>query len=159
MTSSKKLLYLHLFIIMDILLVEDNADEAEITIRALNKNNFGDKLLWLRDGVLAIDFLLGRGDFLDRDITILPKVIFLDLKLPKLAGLEVLKEIRKNEATSKIPVVVLTSSEEDSDIFKSYSLGVNSYIVKPVDFENFSKAIEGAASYWIYTNKVPRSIQ
>lgn len=141
----------------DIVLVEDNPNDAEITIRSLKKHHLANKLLWLKDGVEALDYLLGRGEYEGRDIQDLPKVIFLDLKLPKIDGMEVLEEIRKNQHTKKIPVVVLTSSKEEQDVVKSYNLGVNSYIVKPVEFENFAKAIAEVGFYWLVTNITPAS--
>jgi two-component system response regulator len=142
---------------VDILLVEDSTDEAEMTIRSLKKSNLGDRLVWLKEGALAIDFLFGQGQFSDRDTTIKPKVIFLDLKLPKVDGLEVLGVLKSNPTTDQIPVVMMTSSKEEKDIVKSYSLGVNSYIVKPVDFDKFSKAVSETALYWLKTNITPRN--
>lgn len=139
----------------DIVLVEDNPNDAEITIRSLKKHHLANKLVWLKDGVEALDYLLARGDYSNRNVDDLPKVIFLDLKLPKIDGLEVLEQIRNNEAIKKIPVVVLTSSKEEEDVVKTYNLGVNSYIVKPVEFENFAKAIAEVGFYWLVTNITP----
>lgn len=141
----------------DIVLVEDNPNDAEITIRSLKKHHLANKLVWLKDGVEALDFLLARGEYTSRNINDLPRVVFLDLKLPKVDGMEVLTEIRKNEVTKKIPVVVLTSSKEEQDVVKTYDLGVNSYIVKPVEFENFAKAIAEVGFYWLVTNTTPNS--
>ncbi|WP_456458038.1 response regulator [Reichenbachiella sp.] len=141
----------------DIVLVEDNPNDAEITIRSLKKHHLANKLVWLKDGVEALDYLLARNEYADRNINDLPRVIFLDLKLPKVDGTEVLAEIRKNEVTKKIPVVVLTSSKEEQDVMKTYDLGVNSYIVKPVEFENFAKAIAEVGFYWLITNTTPSS--
>ncbi|MDW3208869.1 MAG: response regulator [Reichenbachiella sp.] len=141
----------------DIVLVEDNPNDAEITIRSLKKHHLANKLVWLKDGVEALDYLLARNKYADRNIHDLPRVIFLDLKLPKVDGTEVLAEIRKNEVTKKIPVVVLTSSKEEQDVMKTYDLGVNSYIVKPVEFENFAKAIAEVGFYWLITNTTPSS--
>ncbi|MEP3387500.1 MAG: response regulator [Reichenbachiella sp.] len=141
----------------DIVLVEDNPNDAEITIRSLKKHHLANKLVWLKDGVEALDYLLARNEYADRNIHDLPRVIFLDLKLPKVDGTEVLAEIRKNEVTKKIPVVVLTSSKEEQDVMKTYDLGVNSYIVKPVEFENFAKAIAEVGFYWLITNTTPSS--
>lgn len=141
----------------DIVLVEDNPNDAEITIRSLKKHHLANKLVWLKDGVEALDFLLARGEYASRNINDLPRVVFLDLKLPKVDGMEVLTEIRKNEVTKKIPVVVLTSSKEEQDVVKTYDLGVNSYIVKPVEFENFAKAIAEVGFYWLVTNTTPNS--
>lgn len=141
----------------DIVLVEDNPNDAEITIRSLKKHHLANKLVWLKDGVEALDFLLAKGEYASRDINDTPKVIFLDLKLPKIDGMEVLADIRKNEVLKQIPVVVLTSSKEEQDVVKSYNLGVNSYIVKPVEFENFAKAIAEVGFYWLVTNTTPSS--
>lgn len=115
----------------DIVLVEDNPNDAEITIRSLKKHHLANKLVWLKDGVEALDYLLARGEYSSRNINDMPKVIFLDLKLPKVDGMEVLAEIRNHEVIKKIPVVVLTSSKEEQDVIRTYNLGVNSYIVKP----------------------------
>lgn len=139
----------------DIVLVEDNPNDAEITIRSLKKHHLANKLIWLKDGVEAIDYLFAKGEYATRDPKNLPRVIFLDLKLPKIDGMEVLEEIRNNEITKKIPVVVLTSSKEEQDVVKTYNLGVNSYIVKPVEFENFAKAIAEVGFYWLVTNTTP----
>ncbi|WP_420582605.1 response regulator [Reichenbachiella sp.] len=139
----------------EIVLVEDNPNDAEITIRSLKKHHLANKLVWLKDGVEALDFLFARNEYKNRDVKNLPRVIFLDLKLPKIDGIEVLEEIRKNEITKKIPVVVLTSSKEEQDVMKTYDLGVNSYIVKPVEFENFAKAIAEVGFYWLITNTTP----
>lgn len=139
----------------DIVLVEDNPNDAEITIRSLKKHHLANKLVWLKDGVEALDYLLARNDYAHRDMNNLPRVVFLDLKLPKIDGTEVLAEIRKNEITKKLPVVVLTSSKEEQDVMNTYDLGVNSYIVKPVEFENFAKAIAEVGFYWLITNTAP----
>ena len=140
---------------IDIVLVEDNSNDAEITIRSLKKHHLANKLIWLKDGVEALDFVLAKGEYASRNIKDLPKVIFLDLKLPKIDGLEVLEKIRNNEDTKQIPIVVLTSSKEEQDVVKSYNYGVNSYIVKPVEFENFAKAIAEVGFYWLVTNITP----
>lgn len=140
---------------IDILLIEDNADDAEMTIRSLKRKNLAERLKWIKDGAEAVDFLFGTGRFASRDISVKPKVIFLDLKLPKLNGLEILELIKKNPTTEKIPVVMLTSSQEEQDILKSYDLGVNSYIVKPLDFEQFAEAIISVGKYWLKTNVAP----
>lgn len=141
---------------IDILLIEDNADDAEMTIRSLKRRNLADRLKWIKDGAEAVDFLFGKGLFANRDTSIKPKVIFLDLKLPKLNGLEILELIKKDPSTEKIPVVMLTSSQEEQDVCKSYDLGVNSYIVKPLDFEQFSDAILNVGIYWLNTNVAPQ---
>jgi two-component system response regulator len=140
---------------VDILLVEDNPYDAELTIRALANRGLADKLLTCSDGVEALDFLFGSGRYAGRDQALRPKVIFLDLKLPRASGLEVLAKIKTDERTRTIPVVILTSSQEESDIVKSYKLGVNSYTVKPVDFDRFFQVVEELGLYWILLNKVP----
>lgn len=138
---------------VEILLVEDNPDDAGLTIRALKKQNLANNLVHLKDGAEALDFLFGQGEFAGRNIKKHPKVILLDLKMPKVNGLEVLHKIKSNEQTKTIPVVVLTSSNEDPDIKECYELGVNSYIVKPVDFDNFMKAVTDLGFYWLLLNK------
>lgn len=140
---------------VEILLVEDNPDDAHLAIRELKKHNLANKLVWVKDGEEALDFIYAQGQFTDRNANQMPKVILLDLKLPKIDGLEVLKTLREKEDTKLLPVVVLTSSQEDQDIIQTYNLGVNSYIVKPVDFENFSKAIREVGYYWVVVNQPP----
>ena len=138
---------------VNILLVEDNASDAEMTIRALRKNNLANSLLHVKDGAEALDFVFAEGEFASRDINNKPKVILLDLKMPKINGLEVLEKIKSDERTSDIPVVVLTSSKEDPDIKRCYQLGVNSYVVKPVEFEDFHKAVSDLGLYWLIVNQ------
>jgi two-component system response regulator len=140
---------------IEILLAEDKISDAEMTIRAIRKNKIGNSIVHVKDGKGVIDFLFGEGEFEGRDISKKPKVILLDLKMPKLNGIEVLKRIRENELTKKIPVVVLTSSKQDPDIEQCYLLGVNSYIVKPVVFEDFLKVVSDLGLYWILHNQVP----
>lgn len=140
---------------IEILLVEDNMNDAELTIRALKKNKMANNLLHLKDGSEAIDFLFCKGKFEGRNMKHNPKVILLDLKMPKVGGLEVLEKIKANDATKKIPVVVLTSSKENPDIERAYNLGANSYIVKPVEFDGFSQAISQLGLYWILINQSP----
>lgn len=140
---------------VDILIVEDNPTDAELTIRALKKNNLANNIFLVEDGELALDFLYSRGKFADRKENKNPKVVFLDLKLPKVDGLEVIKEIKSDEKLKSIPVVVLTSSNEESDIIESYKLGVNSYITKPVDFEKFMLAVKELGFYWLLLNQPP----
>lgn len=140
---------------VEILLVEDSASDAELTIRALKKHNLTNRLIHLRDGAEALDFVFGAGAYTGRDIMKVPKVILLDLKMPKVNGLEVLEKIRSDARTRSIPVVVLTSSKEDPDIEACYAHGVNSYIVKPVDFNNFLKAVSELGCYWLLLNQVP----
>jgi CheY-like chemotaxis protein len=140
---------------MEILLVEDNPYDAELTMRALRNRGLANKLLTFGDGVEALDFIFGTGEYTGRDVSVRPKVILLDLKLPRINGLEVLEKIRADERTKTIPVVILTSSQEESDIVRGYNLGVNSYMVKPVDFDKFFQAVEELGLYWLLLNKVP----
>lgn len=142
---------------VEILLVEDNMSDAELTIRALKKKNLANSLIHLKNGAEALDFIFARGAYAGRDPYKMPKFILLDLKMPKIDGLEVLAKIRAEERTRNIPVVVLTSSTEDPDIDACYALGVNSYIVKPVEFENFSRAVSELGLYWLVLNQVPPS--
>ena len=137
---------------VEILLVEDNPHDAMLTKRALDKQNLANNLIWLEDGEEALDFLFARGKFADRNTNIQPRFILLDLKMPKINGLEVLKIIRSDERTREIPTVVLTSSREEPDLKKAYELGTNSYIVKPVDFEKFSNCISEVGYYWMIIN-------
>ncbi len=138
---------------IEILLVEDNPRDAELTIRALRKRNLANHLVHVKDGQEALDWLFCTGVYADRDINQRPKMILLDLKLPKVDGMEVLRAIRADERTRFTPVVVLTSSKEEQDVVNSYALGVNSYIVKPVDFEKFSVAVAEAGHYWLLVNQ------
>ena len=140
---------------IEILLVEDNPSDAELTIRALKKNNLANDIKWVKDGAEALDFLFGKGKYLTRSTENQPKVILLDLKMPKVGGLEVLTEIRKDDDLKSIPVVILTSSNQEKDVVESYELGVNSYIVKPVEFEKFSQAIKEVGFYWLVVNEAP----
>lgn len=141
---------------VEILLVEDNASDAEMTIDALKKNGLANKLLHVKDGAAALDFLFAEGEYAGRNIKNKPKVILLDLKMPKVNGIEVLQRIRSDERTKNIPVVMLTSSREDPDIKISYDLGVNSYVVKPVEFDEFQKAITELGLYWMIVNQQPQ---
>jgi two-component system response regulator len=138
---------------IQILLVEDNSSDAEMTINALKKSNLANKLLHVKDGAAALDFIFGEGDYSARKVEDKPKVILLDLKMPKVSGIEVLQKIKSDERTKTIPVVVLTSSKEDPDIKKCYALGVNSYVVKPVAFDEFQKAISELGLYWMIVNQ------
>lgn len=140
---------------VEILLVEDNEHDAELTMRALKKKNLTNKLIHLRDGAEALDYLFARGEYSGRDVLKTPKVILLDLKMPKVNGIEVLTKVRADERTNRIPVVVLTSSKEDPDVKECYRLGVNSYIVKPVDFDNFTQAVSELGFYWLILNQPP----
>lgn len=137
----------------DIVIVEDNPTDLEITLRALKKHNLANRVKTLRDGAEALDFLFARGAYADRDPEQAPRVILLDLKLPKVDGLEVLRALKENPATRTIPVVVLTSSAEERDRLESYRIGVNSYIVKPVEFDTFVKAVADVGLYWLLLNK------
>lgn len=141
---------------VEILLVEDSANDAELTMLALKENNLSNHIVWLKNGALALDFIFGKGDYEGRNVANLPKVILLDLKMPKVGGIEVLKAIRENGATKKIPVVILTSSKEDKDMLETYDLGVNSYIVKPVDFDKFTECIKEIGFYWLLVNQPPK---
>lgn len=138
-----------------ILLVEDNPDDEALTIRALKKNNIGNALIVVRDGAEALDFLFCKGAFADRDPLERPQIILLDLKLPKVDGLEVLRSLRENESTRTLPVVILTSSREEQDLIQSYSLGANSYVRKPVDFNQFVEAVLQLGLYWLVLNETP----
>jgi CheY-like chemotaxis protein len=138
-----------------ILLVEDNRDDEDLTVRALRKGSIGNEIMVARDGEEALDFFSGSGKFAGRDRSQLPQVVLLDLKLPKVNGLEVLKKIRDNPQTQKLPVVMLTSSREENDILQSYATGVNSYICKPVDMAQFTVAIQQLGMYWLVLNETP----
>lgn len=138
---------------VEILIVDDNVEDAELAIRALRKQNIANKLIHLMDGVETLDFLQGTGRFKDRNTEIKPKVIFLDLKMPRLSGLQVLERIKGNPDLKSIPIVILTSSAEDPDVKRSYELGANSYIVKPVEFENFATTVANLGLYWVIINK------
>jgi two-component system response regulator len=141
---------------IEILLVEDNPDDAMLTIAALRKKNLADKLIHLKDGVEALDFIYGTGAYEGRRIDVIPKVILLDLKMPRLNGLEVLEKIKSDPQTAMIPVVVLTSSFEDSDVKRAYQLGANSYVVKPVEFDRFVQTVAEVGVYWVGLNEGSR---
>jgi two-component system response regulator len=138
-----------------ILLVEDNIDDVDLTLHALKKNKISNEVVVVNDGVEALDFLFGKGKFAGRNLSCMPAIILLDLKLPKVSGLEVLKSIRENDLTKFIPVVILTSSKEEQDILKGYNLGVNSYVRKPVDFAQFTEAVSNLSLYWLLLNETP----
>ena len=138
-----------------ILLVEDNPDDVALTIRAFRKSDISNKIIVAKDGVEALDYLFGRGMYAGRDVKDMPVVILLDLKLPKIDGLEVLKSIRQNEFTRLLPVVILTSSVEEKDKINGYRLGANSYVRKTVDFNQFSEAMKLLGLYWLVWNEPP----
>jgi two-component system, response regulator len=139
---------------VEILLVEDSETDAEMTIRALRRKNLANRLVWLKDGADALDFLFRRGAHSTRPPGT-PKLVLLDLKMPKIDGIEVLRQVKAHEETRTIPVVMLTSSAEERDVVASYALGVNSYVVKPVDFAKFVEEVARAGCYWVLVNRVP----
>ena len=146
----------HEVLLVEILLVEDNDSDAELTIRVLKKNNLANHLVHVRNGVDAVDFIYGTGKYTGtRDVSFAPKVILLDIKMPKMNGIEVLQKIRADPRTRTLPVVVLTSSREDPDIRKCYDVGANSYVVKPLDFDGFTAAIQSLGLYWLFLNQPP----
>ncbi|MBM4308146.1 MAG: response regulator [Deltaproteobacteria bacterium] len=138
-----------------ILLVEDNPDDEALTLRALKKNNILNEVIVARDGVEALDYLFGTGKYAGRDLNNMPQVILLDLKLPKIDGMEVLRRLRADKRTKLLPVVILTSSKEERDLINGYKLGANSYIRKPVDFDQFREAIKQLKLYWLVLNEPP----
>ncbi len=140
---------------LEILLVEDNTSDAKLCLRALKKHHLANKLLWVKDGAEALDYIFATGAYAERNIKDTPSMVRLDLKLPKVGGLEVLEKLQSDERTALIPVVVLTSSTEDADTLKSYKLGANSYIPKPVQFEEFAKVVADMGMYWLMINKPP----
>jgi two-component system, response regulator len=139
---------------IEIILVEDNQDDADLTIRALKKQNLANKLIHLENGADALDFIYGKGAYEGRSLQNMPKMILLDLKMPKVNGMEVLQKVKSDPLTRTIPVIILTSSAEDPDIKKCYELGANSYIVKPVGFDNFAKTVAELGFYWMILNKL-----
>ncbi|MEO9871629.1 response regulator [Ekhidna sp.] len=142
---------------VQVVLVEDSVDDAELTMRSLKNSNFANEITWLKDGEDAINYLQGKGKYADRDITIKPKLILLDLKLPKLSGIQVLERIKKDKNLDKIPVVVMTSSKENSDLKRCYELGANSYVVKPINFSKFMEVTKEISMYWVLINQIPNS--
>ncbi|MEH2045390.1 response regulator [Nostoc sp.] len=141
-----------------ILLVEDNPDDEALTLRALKKNNILNEVVVAHDGVEALDYLFGKGVYTARDMSVMPNLILLDLKLPKMDGLEVLRHLRTDHRTKILPVVILTSSKEEQDLINGYSLGANSYVRKPVDFSQFSEAVRQLGLYWFVLNESPPRI-
>lgn len=140
---------------VEILLVEDNPNDVELTLRAFKKHNLANNIAVVRDGVEALEFIFCTGRYSDRQILDAPKVVLLDLKLPMVDGMEVLRKVKQDERTRTIPIVVLTSSKEDRDLAECYRLGVNSYIVKPVDFEQFTESVRHLGMYWLLLNQGP----
>jgi len=140
---------------VDVLMVEDNPNDAELIMRALNKINIANKIYWVKDGEEALEFIFCTGRYESRSINNPPKVIFLDVKLPKVNGLEVAAKVKADERTKLIPLVIVTSSQEESDLKEAYNRGVNSYIVKPIEATNFVKALSEAGLYWLAVNKPP----
>ncbi len=138
-----------------ILLIEDNRDDEELTLRALKKNNITNEVVVARDGAEALDYLLGRGAYAGRDPSDIPTLVLLDLKLPKIDGLGVLEQVRKDPRTKLTPIVVLTSSKEDGDVGRCYGLGANSYVRKPIDFEQFTNAVKTLGTFWLGLNELP----
>ena len=139
---------------MEILLVEDSPADAEMTLRALRRNNLANKVHWVKDGEEALDYMFGRAGYAGREPG-LPRLVMLDLKMPKIDGIEVLRALKADATTRSVPVVVMTSSNEERDVVASYQLGVNSYIVKPVQFESFLETVAKIGLYWVLTNRVP----
>ncbi len=142
---------------LEIILVEDDMGDAELTIRALKKNKMVNNIVHLKDGKEAINFIFAREEYANREVSRFPKLVLLDLKMPGLGGIEVLRILKSDDRTKQIPVVVLTSSKEHPDVAECYRLGVNSYIVKPVEFENFSKAVTQIGFYWLLLNYPPQA--
>jgi len=142
-----------------ILLVEDDPDDEALTLRALEKSNVLNEIVVARDGVEALDYLFGKGSYSGRDTSVMPELVLLDLKLPKMDGLEVLRRIRADKRTKLLPVVILTSSKEERDLIQGYNLGANSYIRKPVDFVQFRKAVQHLGLYWLVLNVAPPKVE
>ncbi len=141
---------------IEIILVEDSLEDANLVMRSLKKNNLGNSIIHLQDGAEALDFIFAKGEYAARKIEDKPKLILLDLKMPKIDGLQVLRAIKADARTKTIPVVIMTSSREDRDLLESYELGVNSYVVKPVSFENFAQAVAELGMYWLMVNQSPK---
>ena len=141
---------------IEIILVEDSVDDANLVIRSLKKNNLCNSIIHLQDGAEALDFMFAKGIYSERKIEDKPKLVLLDLKMPKVDGLQVLQALKTDERTKSIPVVIMTSSREDKDLVESYKLGVNGYVVKPVAFDNFAKAVAELGIFWLMVNQSPR---
>ena len=140
---------------VDILLVEDRAEDAELTMMALEQHHISNKIIWVKDGQEALDYLFCKGQYADRVETAIPKLVLLDLNMPKVGGIDVLKAIRNNPVTKKMTVVILTTSKEEYDISSAYEIGVNSYIVKPVQFSDFTETVKNLGMYWLLLNQHP----
>jgi two-component system response regulator len=140
---------------VEVLLIEDNQDDADMVIRTLKKNNVGNRLLHLSDGAEALDFLFASGKFSNRSEQMRPKVILLDLSLPRISGIDILRKIKNDERTKAIPVVIMTTSSEAKDILDSYQIGVNGYVVKPMTFADFARTVSDLGFYWMFTSKLP----
>jgi len=140
---------------VEILLVEDNRSDADLMMRALTKGGFNNRLHWVQDGVEALEFVTCRGAYVDRAIGELPKLMLLDLKMPRLNGLDVLRELKSHEATRAIPIVVMTSSNEGRDVAESYRLGANGYVTKPIQFSDLTETVKQLANFWLLVNQVP----
>lgn len=140
---------------VDILLVEDNPRDAEMTLRSFRRNNFANQVHWVKDGAEALAFMFCRGSYAGRDPAQRPRLVLLDIKMPRVDGIEVLRQLKQHDATRDTPVVVMTSSNEERDVAESYQLGANSYIVKPVQFEGFLEVVAKIGMYWVLTNRVP----
>ncbi|TMH40983.1 MAG: response regulator [Betaproteobacteria bacterium] len=141
---------------VEILLAEDNSEDAEMTMRALRRHNLANQVRWVKDGAEALDYLFCRGQYVGRDPSRPPKLVLLDIKMPKIDGIEVLRQLKADPTTRSIPVVVMTSSNEERDVLESYRLGVNSYIVKPVQFNQFIETVAKIGLYWLLTTRVPQ---
>ena len=141
---------------VEILLIEDSPEDAELTIRVLKEQNLANRLVWLKNGALGLDFLFGQGAYAGRNLVETPRLVLLDLSLPKIGGLEVLQRLKADPRTRRIPVVVLSSSTQDKDILRTYDLGVNSYVSKPVHFEEFAQVVTQMGLYWMLINKPPK---
>lgn len=140
---------------IDILFVEDSPIDAELTLLALKEENLANNVIWLQDGAQALDFIFAEGEYSHRSVDNQPKLILLDLKMPKVGGIDVVKRIRSDERTKSIPIVIMTSSKEEKDIVDTYKLGINSYIVKPVDFDKFTRSVKEIGFYWLLMNHSP----
>ena len=141
---------------VDILLVEDSSADAELTLRALRRNRLANRVHWVKDGAEALEFMFRCGRYAARDPAITPKLVMLDIQMPRVDGIEVLRRLKADPATRQVPVVVMTSSDEERDVADSYALGVNSYIVKPLQFEAFHETVTKVGLYWVVSNRVPR---